>query len=280
MDQTLPPDDPMLDAINAFEGCGQENGERYWWQSDLCRLLGYKPGQGFEKAAGRAMATCSGIGLPVVEHFRPAYRDNAGELVSDMKLSRFACYLIALNGDPSKTEVAHAQAYFVTWAHAAEMLFQQMEGVQRVAERDEVTSREKSLNSTAKAAGVENYAFFQNKGYVGLYNMSLARLKELKGIPTDRTPLDFMGREEMAANLFRITQTEAKIKSAQVKGQMALENTAFTVGRQVRQAIAEIGGAMPENLPAREDIKQVRSGLKRANKQISKIDAKQLPKPE
>jgi len=199
----------MLDAINEFESCGQENGQRYWWQSDLCRLMGYKNGSGFDKAVGRAMAACASIGIPVIDHFKSVYRGDEGDQVSDTKLSRFACYLIAMNGDPGKVEVAQAQAYFVTWAHAAEQLHAQLEGVQRVVERDEVTNREKSLSSTAKAAGVSNYAFFQNKGYLGLYNMPLSRLKEIKGIPDGRTPLDFMGREEMAANLFRITQTEA-----------------------------------------------------------------------
>lgn len=279
-DHTNPTDGQLLFERSEFEQMGQENGQRYWWESDVCRMLGYKPGQGFEKAVGRAMASCTVLGIPVIENFRQEYREVDDDTVADTKLSRFACYLIAMNGDPRKTEVAQAQAYFITWAHAAEKLQGQLEGVVRVVERDDVTNREKALSSAAQAAGVVSYALFQSEGYRGLYNMNLARLKAMKGIPDNRTALDFMGREEMAANLFRITQTEAKIRNEGVRGQAALEHTAFSVGKQVRSAIEEIGGTMPEQLAAHEDIKRVRSSLKQTSKSLKAIDTKKLPKPK
>ena len=170
-----------------------------------------------------------------------------------------------MNANPRKPEVARAQAYFVSLAEFARQFIEETEHVDRVVMRDEMADRENSLARVAKSANVTDYALFQNAGYRGLYNKNLNRLKELKGVPANRTLLDFMGREELAANLFRITQTEAKIKKDNVRGQKALEDTAYGVGQEVRATIRKIGGTMPEDLPISEDIKKVKSGLKKAH---------------
>lgn len=264
-----------------FEAHGHDNGHRYWWESDLRRLLGYEGEKGWDKASGRAIAACTALGIPVHENFQHTTREVDGEPVSDCKLSRFACYLIAMNGDPRKPEVARAQAYFASFAEAARQMALHLDGVERVVIRDEMIDREKSLSSVAKGAGVTDYALFQNAGYRGLYNMNLSQLKALKGVQGDRTLLDFMGKEELAANLFRITQTEAKIRKDKVRGQYNLENTAENVGRHVRNTIRDIGGTMPERLPPAEDLKTVKSGLKQTHRELKKLDkartAKKLP---
>ncbi len=138
--------------------------------------------------------------------------------------------------------------------------------------RDDISEREKSLSGVAHAAGVEVYGFFQNAGYRGMYNMDMSRLKRFKQIDTDRSMLDFMGKQELAANLFRITQTEAKIKNEQVRGQNALEFAAHEVGRKVRDTMIQTSGTRPENLPIAEDIKVVKKSLKSARKEFEKID--------
>ena len=127
-------------------------------------------------------------------------------------------------------------------------------------------------------AGVTNYAFFQNQGYLGLYHMSINKIRELKGIPESRPLFDFMGAEELGANIFRITQTEAKLKRDGITGQAQAEAAAHEVGKTVRKAIADMGGTMPENLTAREDIKHVKSDLKKTDKAFAKEDKKKINK--
>lgn len=233
----------------SFEDLGRANGERFWFARDFMRLLGYESFQSFQKAINKAVATCTALNLPVVENFTQITREFEGQAVQDFKLTRFACYLIAINGDVRKPEVAAAQAYFVTMAEAFRQYIQTTESVERVQIREEVSERERSLSVAADRAGVEHYHFFHNAGYRGMYNMNLADLRELKGVPQGRTLFDFMGRQELAANLFRITQTEAKIENEAIRGQSPLESAAFSVGQTVRRTIIEISKTTPESLP-------------------------------
>jgi DNA-damage-inducible protein D len=162
----------------------------------------------------------------------------------------------------------------------------EVEGVERVALREEISDNERSLAGAAHAAGVRDYALFQNAGYRGLYNMDLRGIKVRKGVDGGRSLLDFMGKTELAANMFRITQTEDKIKQDHVRGQYALESTAKSVGQTVRKAILKIGGTPPEQLPAAEDVKEVRKRLKQTRKQLDKLDGRggrdrrKLPRPD
>ena len=134
-------------------------------------------------------------------------------------------------------------------AEAFRRYIQNADDVERVQIREDVSDREKSLSQAASAGGVVDFAYFQNKGYLGLYNMNLASPKLHKGIPSNRLPLDFMGKEELAANLFRITQTEAKIRTNDVRGQRALESAALSIGKKVRTMMIEIRGIAPESYP-------------------------------
>jgi DNA-damage-inducible protein D len=267
----------------SFERLGQGNGGKFWYARDFMRMLGYESFQSFQKAINKAIATCTALNIPVAENFSQVSRPlPTGEIVSDFKLTRFACYLIAINGDVRKPEVAAAQAYFVTMAEAFRHYIQTADSVERVQIREEISERERSLSAVAHAAGVEQYPFFHNAGYRGMYNMDMNELRQLKGVSSARSLLDFMGRQELAANLFRITQTEAKIENEEIRGQGRLERTAFDVGQTVRKTMIELSGKAPESLPISEDIREVKGNLKHARREFGKLDKpkhRSLPAP-
>jgi len=262
----------------SFEDYAQPNGGVFWFARDLAGLLGYETYPAFRNALNRATRACLTLNIPVAENFKQVMRELDGKNVDDWKLSRFACYLAAMNGDVRKPKVAAAQAYFAIVAESFQKYIQNAENVERILIRDEVSERERSLSGVAREAGVQSYPLFQNAGYRGMYNMNLSALRDLKGIDGRRSPLDFMGREEMAANLFRITQTEARIKSERVTGQSSLEITAEHVGRRVRATMRELSGTVPEALPISEDIKIVRTSLKKTEKGFARLDTASLPK--
>lgn len=256
-----------------FESRGFSNGARYWFARDLMQMLGYESFASFEQAINRAIGTCTTLGVPVAENFEQCRRDLEGQSSADYKLSRFACYLVAMNGDVRKPQVAQAQAYFASVAEAARQYVRSVQEVERVQIREEVSGRERSLSGTAKQAGVSNYAYFQNAGYRGMYNLDLTTLKRMKQIPDEsRSLLDFMGKRELAGNLFRLTETEAKLKSEKVQGQAPAERVAEQVGKRVRSMMIDTDGTRPEFLPLSGDIKEVRRGLKQTARQLKKLD--------
>lgn len=258
---------------NHFENQSKENGFTFWMASDLMHLLGYESWTSFNKAINRAMTTCNTLSIPIMENFTQVEVITDGKSGFDYKLSRFACYLVVMNADNKKPSVAQAQAYFATLAGAVHNYLEEANKVERLVMRDEISDREGSLSGVVKQAGVENYAFFQNAGYRGMYNKNISQLKLIRNIPTNRSPLDFMGKEELAANLFRITQTELKIKQDNITGQKGLESAAESVGKKVRKTMMEISGVPPEMLPKSEDIKKVKTELKSKSKHIKSIDS-------
>lgn len=258
-----------------FEAFGQSNGGRYWFARDLMQMLGYESFAAFKGVVNRAIATCATLGIPIENNFIPIQREIDRQFFDDYKLSRFACYLAAMNGDVKKPQVAAAQAYFASVAEAVRQYIQSAENVERVLIREELSDREKSLSGVAREAGVVNYAWFQNAGYRGLYNMDYNLLKRLKGVPEERSLLDFMGKEELAANLFRITQTEAKLRNGRISGQFPAAIVAERVGRKVRQTMREISGTAPEGLAIAEDMRVVKSSLKKTHREFGKLDKRQ-----
>lgn len=244
-----------------------------WSAREVGEALGYGSFESFKKVVHRAMTACVALGIDMSENFEQV-KDWVGE--ADFSLTRFACYLVAMNADPKKVEVARAQVYFAAVAVTFKRYVEQVEELERVLIRDELSDHEKALSATANAAGVQGsgFALFQNAGYRGMYNMNLGQLKAAKGIPEKRSALDFMGKTELAANLFRITQTEEKIRNEGISGQRNAENAAESVGRKVRATMEEISGVLPENLPVAGDIREVKGALRHSAKEFARMDTK------
>lgn len=258
-----------------FNDIARENGFTHWYAREYMYMLGYESFASFKKAINKAVTTCMTLDIDTLDNFQQVKREIDGKEQSDYKLSRFACYLIAMNADNKKVEVASAQAFFAATAETIRRYVENSEDVERVLIREEVSTHEKSLNSVAKQAGVSNqgYALFQNAGYRGMYNMNLSQLKKYKGMAkSNRTLLDFMGKDELAANLFRITQTELKMTNEGITGQRASEYAAETVGKKVRNTMLEISGTKPEDMDLAEDIRKVKTSLKSTHKGLKKLD--------
>jgi DNA-damage-inducible protein D len=197
-----------------------------------------------------------------------------------VKLSRYACYLVVQNADPSKEVVAQGQTYFAIQTRLQEI--QQMdeynqlssENEKRVYLRDELKKHNIHLADAAKGAGVVepiDYAIFQNHGYMGLYGgLDAKGIHKRKGLKKSQQILDYMGSTELAANLFRATQTEEKLRRDKIKGKQEANKTHFEIGKKVRKTIEEIGGEMPENLPVAEDVKKVQRKLNSDEKKLLK----------
>jgi len=264
------------DELLSFNDLSQENGFTFWYAREYMAMLGYENFTPFKKAINKAIATCMTLDIDVQNNFQQVQTEIDGKSCPDYKMSRFACYLVAMNGDTSKLEVARAQAYFAATAETIRRYVDDTDEVERVQIRGEISEREKGLGAAAKKAGVQGqgFALFHNAGYRGMYNMDLNKLKTYKGLKQkNRSLLDFMGKEELAANLFRVTQTELKMKSENIKGQASAEATAEIVGKRVRKAMVDISGTRPEDLKLTGDIKQVKTSLKQTEKGLKKIDS-------
>ncbi len=236
------------------------NGSSYWIASELMLFLDYKNIIEFTPIIQKAQIACLNSGQQIEDHF---FNVNNGE---DWELSRYACYLIALNGNPEKIQIAVAQSYFAVQTRKQEI----SEGItkyvseseKRLYIRNEVLDHNKKLAATAKHAGVRNFGFFNDSGYHGLYGMKSEELAVYKGIKQSEL-LDRAGSTELAANLFRITQTDEKIKKDKIKGEMEASRTHWIVGDKIRQTIRQIGGELPENLKPEEHIKNIRKEAKK-----------------
>jgi len=253
-----------------------ENGVEYWEARELLPLLGYEKWEKGEEVIMRAARACINSGQDVDNHFHQTGKmvkigSNTVREVKDYKLDRYACYLIAQNGDSNKPEIALAQTYFAIQTRKQEVFEQLPDITKRLFIRKEVSDQNKKLSSTAKKAGVTQFGLFNDAGYQGLYGLPLSKLEQKKGIKKGEL-LDRAGSTELAANLFRITQTDEKIKKDNIKGQYAASNTHFMVGGKVRQTIKDIGGELPENLPTEKHIKEIKKEIK----QLEKIENKKL----
>lgn len=223
------------DGLPKFESLGVKNGATHWSEEMVRESLGYQTDKAFRDVVKRAMQICLTTSIPLEENF-------AFQADGTYALTRFACYLIAMNGDHKKAEVAAAQVYFARVAETFADSVQHVDGIDRLLIRGEVSDGEKSLASTVNKHGINNYAYFQNAGYRGMYNMNLSALVAHKGIGKGEKLIDRMGKTELAAHLYRITQTDEKIKTTGVQGQKALEQIANNVGKMVRASMLQISG--------------------------------------
>ena len=252
-----------------------EYGMEYWTARELMPVLEYKQWRQFSDAIDRAKKACETSGNRVFDYFADARKivktGVATKEIEDYHLSRYACYLIAMNGDPRKKAIAMAQSYFAIKTRQQELSenFEMLsEEQKRLAIRGELKHHNKSLADAAHEAGVEtsrDYAIFQNYGYMGLYGGLKAQdIAKRKGLKKGQAILDHMGSTELAANLFRATQTDEKLRRDHVKGKAAANTTHFAVGKKVRETIKELGGTMPEDLPTPDkSIKQIESEQKK-----------------
>ena len=256
-----------------------ENGIEYWEARELMPLLGYVKWKNFDEVVIRkAKNACDKSGQTITNHFadigkKVSIGSGAERESKDYKLSRYACYLIAQNGDPSKQEIANAQTYFAIQARRQEVFQELAENEKRLFVRGEIKDHNKKLFATAKQAGVSNFGRFNNAGYLGLYGMRKDQIQKQKRIGKDDV-LDRAGTTELAANLFRITQTDEKIGNENIKGDYKASNTHFEVGKKVRQTIREIGGTMPEALKPEKHIKELekeRKKLLKGNPNVGKL---------
>ena len=264
-----------------------ENKNEYWTARDLSRVLEYSEYRHFKPVIDRAKEACKNSGYNVADHYENilgmvSIGSGAEREVDDVKLSRYACYLIVQNADPSKEIVALGQTYFAMQTRLQEIqqmqMYQQLktEDEKRMFLRKEMFEHNKQLAAAVKNAGViepVDYAIFQNHGYMGLYGGIDAKgIHRKKGLKKSENILDHMGSTELAANLFRATQTGEKLKRENIKGKQKANQTHFEVGKKVRKTIQEIGGTMPEHLPVADSIKKLsESGLKKLkDKQDSK----------
>ena len=263
----------------SFEDFRHDNGMACWWASEFMWMLGYDNLKKFQKVLDRTTASLISLGVKHYEHIILFEREDGGKSFEDFKMTRFACYLAAMNGDPKKKEVALAQAYFVEQTRKFEVYLQGAEDVGRLLYREEVKKGQKSLMGAAKKAGVADYSRFNNQGYLGLYNMGIWQLKEKRNLPPDsKTQIqDYMGRTELAANLFRITQTEEKLKMDDVRWQSDADSTHFNIARRVREIVKENTGKYPEDLPLERRLPEVRKELKRGMKFLAGLDKTKKP---
>jgi DNA-damage-inducible protein D len=265
-----------MEEKSVFEGIKHLNGigQEYWSGRELYKVLNYIKWEKFLNVIDKAKEACKNSGQDIDDHFPRMEKmvelgSGAKRDIGDLHLSRYACYLIIQNADPAKEVVAQGQTYFAIQTRKQELLEQEFDQLKseedkRLYLRKEMAEHNKHLADAAKDAGVIQpweYAVFQNHGYMGLYDgLGAKEIHSKKNLKKNQNILDHMGSTELAANLFRATQTEEKLKREKIKGKQNANKTHYEVGKKVRQTIKELGGTMPEDLPAEDSIKGLNGG--------------------
>ena len=269
-----PPKGTIFDSLRQTES----NGEEWWSARQLSKVLDYSEYRHFLPVISKAKDACRNSRLNVDDHFEDILEmvdlgSGAKRQIDDVALSRYACYLIVQNADPAKPIVALGQTYFAIQTRRQELtdseVYQRLktEDERRLFLRRELAEHNKQLADTAAKAGVVSdldYAIFQNHGYRGLYGgLDAKGIHQNKKLKKSQKILDHMGSTELAANLFRATQAEEKLRREGIKGKAKANQTHFEVGKKVRKTIQELGGTMPEDLPSVENIKVVEKRTKK-----------------
>jgi DNA-damage-inducible protein D len=267
--------EPMSKDITPFENIRRTNaaGSEFWSSRDFARVLGYTDYRNFEAVIDKARTACFNSGQRMEDHFVDITEmieigKGGQRSVRTVMMSRYACYLVIQNADPAKEIVAVGQTYFAVQTRRQELSDAELEDQQRLAIRAELRTHNQHLAEAAKGAGVvepRDYAIFQNHGYMGLYNgLGAHQIHARKKLKKGQQILDHMGSTELAANLFRATQTEDKLRREKIVGKDKANRTHREVGAKVRQTIKELGGTMPEDLPSVESIKKLEAKSKKA----------------
>jgi DNA-damage-inducible protein D len=269
----------LIPSNSSFESLKKYNchGVEYWSARELQSYLGYSTWQRFASSIKKAMESCKQSGNDPQNHFSGAAKmvgigSGTSRDLDDYHLSRFACYLIAQNGDPRKPEIAEAQKYFAIQTRRQEISDQMAADLERLETRHQASVEFKALSGAAREAGVQDKMFgiFHDAGYKGLYGgIGVDAIKARKGIAPKEQLMDRMDTTELAANLFRMTQTRDKLKNERIRNQRDAMETHEMVGKRVRSAIEEIGGTLPENIPPAEPIKKVEKRLKMTHPRLT-----------
>ena len=271
-------------TIEEFENSSEQNGSRFWEAHTFMRILGYETWPSFQSVITKAMGSCAKLGIDPTEAFEPKtlVKDGKdGKDVRSYKLTRFACFLISMHADTKKPEVIKVR---VILAAIADQLINQRiseEDLGRIETRADLSWAEKMMCGTAQDHGLQSAQFgiFKDAGFRGMYDMSLNQVVSRKGLQAGSRLYDFIGLQELAGHLFRVTQTTARINSTNPEGLRALAHTANEVGYEVRRIMIRDGGAPPESLPPEEDISKVRQRVKGVSRSMKKLDKpkKRLP---
>ena len=267
----------MSNEITPFEAIRRTNpaGNEFWSSRDFAKVLGYADYRNFQSVIESARTACFNSGQRVEDHFVEVTEmvkigSRARRGIKTVMMSRYACYLVIQNADPAKEIVAQGQTYFAIQTRRQELSDEEVEDQRRLAIRSELRTHNTQLADAAKEAGVvepRDYAIFQNHGYMGLYGGLGARdIHSRKGLKKGEQILDHMGSTELAANLFRATQAEDKLRREKITGKAKANQAHQEVGAKVRQTIKELGGTMPEELPMVESIKKLESKVRKALK--------------
>lgn len=267
----------MSNEITPFEVIRRTNpaGNEFWSSRDFAAVLGYADYRNFQSVIESARTACFNSGQRVEDHFVEITEmigigKGGQRAVQTTMISRYACYLVIQNADPTKEIVAHGQTYFAIQTRRQELSDEKVEDQRRLAIRSELRTHNSQLADAAKGAGVvepRDYAIFQNHGYMGLYGgLGAQDIHRRKGLKKSEQILDHMGSTELAANLFRATQAEEKLRREKITGKDKANRAHREVGAKVRQTIQELGGTMPEELPVVESIKKLESKTRKVLK--------------
>ena len=265
-------------TLKDFEDFKHENGITYWWASEMAAMLGYPDLKSFKKVIDRA--TTAMMSLNINHHEQIVFIKQEGK-EDNYKLTRFACYMLAMNGDAKKIEVAKAQAFFAEQTRALQLLLKGSEDIDRLIYRGEFTKGQISLMTAVKSAGIidpRDFADFNNAGYLALYNKTSFQLKKLRKLDDKANLQDHMGRTELAANLFRVTQTEEKIKQDKINKKSDALYAHKDVSQRIRIMVKENTGKYPEELPVEIPLPQVKKELKKSQKLLAGMEKKKKNK--
>ena len=260
-----------LTEAKRYTVCGVE----YWRARDIQEILGYTSWEGFVPAIERAMNAVQVTGGDVKKHFRSTSKlveigSGAQRRIPDYFIDRYGCYMTAMNGDPRIAQIAAAQRYFAIQTRRQEIQDERDELGERIVHRDRLSLAVKAVNEAASAVGVQNFAFWNEAGYLGLYELTSAEIKQKKGLSAKDTIYDHAGLAELAANAFHKTLTEKKLKGGGVQGQKQAEQVYRALGQDVRQVMTKHGSPMPEDMPPEPSLKKLESERKKQQKKLAK----------
>jgi len=254
-----------------------ENEHYYWWGSWYARVLGYKNLKTLTNTITKAKKTCVQLGLDVEDNFIKSH----SEMGPNVKLSKFACFLVAIHADARKPIVRKARAYFLNELEEVNHMLYDQDYLARIVAREELSEMNKKLAKAARRAHVKDFQFFVNEGYVGMYNRTMSEIKDSRGVAQQKDMNDYMTSTELAANVFRITLTIERLKRLQNPSEQRAAQEHWKVGKQIRRMIASNTGNTPERLPLSGNLHELQRKLIKTQKELNKfLDASRLRLPK